>query len=174
MTATEFCKKWRSAINYLGLPAVGIHVNWEQIPGDSLVKQLFGREAWEQLYKFAPPWFKEPKTFRNLINSKDSDCLQIVKEETENGKLEYYRKNGLTDSSFCAFSNHDGSFVLLGDGNHRFLDCAYLIDVEEQNFSSEIEKTGLDIIYLNNFEQVIEPVKIWPTWKQESGESKNE
>lgn len=174
MTATEFCKKWRSAINYLGLPAVGIHVNWEQIPADSLVKQVFGKKAWERLYEFTPPWFKEPKTFRALINSKDSDCLQIVKEETGNGKLDYYRKNGLTDTSFCAFSNQDDSFVLLGDGNHRFLDCAYLIDVEKRSFASEIEKTSVDIICLNNFDQVIEPIKIWPTWKRGIGSVKNE
>ncbi len=165
MTATEFCKKWRSVINYLGLPAIGIHVNWEQIPVDSSVKQVFGKRAWEQLYKFTPPWFKEPKTFGDLITSKDSDCLQIVKEETDNGKLDYYRKNGLTDTSFCAFSNHDGSFVLLGDGNHRFLDCAYLIEVEKRSFAPEIEKTSVDIVYLDNFDQIIEPIKIWPAWK---------
>lgn len=165
MAATDFINRWRNSINYLKLPSVGIHVNWEQIPEDSLVKHLFGKGAWEQLYKFSPPWFKEPKTFRDLINSKDSDCLQIVKEETDNGKLEYYRKNGLTDASFCAFGSHNSSFVLLGDGNHRFLDCAYLIDVEKLSFAPEIEKTSVDIIYLNNFDQVIEPIKIWPTWK---------
>lgn len=163
MTTNEFCRKWRMATNYLGLPAVGIHVSWDLIPGNSPVRQLVGKEVWERLYKFTPPWFKEPKTFRDLINSKDLDCMQIVKEETDNGKLEYYRKNGLTDTSFCAFSNKDGSFVLLGDGNHRFLDCAYLIDVEKRSFAPEIEKTSVDIIYLNNFEQVIEPIKIWPT-----------
>ena len=165
MIATDFIHKWRNSINYLRLPSVGIHVNWEQVTGDSLVKQLFGKEAWEQLYKFCPPWFTEPKTFKDLINSKDSDCLQIVKEETDNGKLEYYRKNGLTDTSFCAFANSSGSFVLLGDGNHRFLDCAYLIEVEKRSFAREIEKTSVDIIYLNNFDQVIGPIKIWSTWK---------
>jgi len=45
------------------------------------------------------------------------------------------------------------------------LDCAYLIDVEKRSFASEIGKTSVDIIYLNNFDQVIEPIKIWPTWK---------
>ena len=165
MTADEFCKKWKSTINYLGLPAVGIHVNWEQISGDSVVKQLFGKEAWKQIYKFTPPWFLKPKTFRDLINSKDSDCLQIVKEETDNGKIEYYKKNGLTDTLLCAFGNYNGSFVLLGDGNHRFLDCAYLINTEKHNFTLKIEKTNIDIIYLNNFDQVIEPIKIWATWK---------
>lgn len=174
MTATEFCKKWRSAINYLGFPAVGIHVNWEQIPEDALVKQLFGKEAWDRLYGFTPPWFKKPKTFRNLISSRDSDCLQIVKEETNNGKLEYYRKSGLTDTSFCAFADNDSSFVLLGDGNHRFLDCAYLIDEKKRNFAQEIKETNVDIIYLNNFDQVIEPTNIWPTWKREILSLKNE
>lgn len=164
MKATDFINKWCKSINYLKLPSVGIHVNWGEIPEDSLVKQLLGKDGWEQLYGFTPPWFKTPKTFKDLINSKDSDCIQIVKEETDNGKLEYYRKNGLTDTSFCAFSNHDGSFVLLGDGNHRFLDCAYLIDVEKRSFASDIEKTSVDIIYLDNFDQVIEPIKIWPTW----------
>ncbi len=100
-----------------------------------------------------------------MINSKDSDYLKIVKEETDNGKLEYYRKNGLTDTSFCTFGDRSGSFVLLGDGNHRFLDCAYLINVEKLSFAPEIEKTSIDIIYLNNFDQVIESIKIWSTWK---------
>lgn len=174
MTTDGFCKKWRSATNYLGLPAVGIHVNWKQITEDSLVKQLFGKEAWEQLYEFSPPWFKKPKTFRGLIDSKDSDCLQIIKEEADNGKLEYYRKNGLTDTSFCAFADSNSAFVLLGDGNHRFLDCAYLIDEEKRSFAQEIEKTSVDIIYFNNFDQVMEPTKTWPTWKREILSLKNE
>lgn len=164
MKAFDFCEKWSSAINDLGLRAVGIHVNWEQIPEGSSVKQLLGKEAWEQIYVFTPPWFKVPKTFRNLIDSKDTDCLQIVEEETDSGKLEHFRTNGLTESSFCAFSNHNFSFVLLGDGNHRFIDCAYLIDVEKRDFTKDLGKISLDIIYLDNFDQVIEPTKIWPTW----------
>lgn len=165
MTAADFINRWRNSINYLGLPSVGIHVGWDLIPTNSRVERLIGKEAWEKIYSFTPPWFKSPKTFSGLLDSKDSDCLQIVKEETDNGKLEYYRKNGLTDTSFCAFSKYDGSFVLLGDGNHRFLDCAYIIDVEKRNFAPDMEKASVDIIYLNNFDQVIEPMKIWPTWK---------
>jgi len=165
MQVYDFIQKWHNSFNYLGLPTIGINVCWEQISDHSRINQFSGIEAWNYIYKFTPPWFKIPKTFRDLINSKDTDCLQIVKEETDNGKLEYYREKGLTDTSFCAFGNRNGSFILLGDGNHRFLDCAYLIDVEKHNFASEIEKTSLDIIYLNNFDQVIEPIKIWPSWK---------
>lgn len=165
MTATEFINRWRNSINYLGFPSVGIHVGWDLIPTNSRVERLIGEEAWKKIYSFTPPWFKTPQTFQHLVDTKNADYSQIVKEETDNGKLEYYRKNGLTDTSFCAFSNHDGSFVLLGDGSHRFLDCAYLIDVEKPSFAPETEKTSVDIIYLNNFDQVIEPIKVWPTWK---------
>jgi len=165
MTAEEFIQKWKNSTNYLGLPSVGIHVGWDLIDLNSQVKTFSGQKAWNLLYDYNPPWFKRHQTFQQLVETKNADYSQIVKEETDNGKLEYYRKNGLTDTSFCAFGNHNGSFVLLGDGNHRFLDCAYLIDVEKRSFASEIGKTSVDIIYLNNFDQVIEPIKIWPTWK---------
>lgn len=165
MTVEEFIQKWQNCRNYLGLPSVGIHVGWNLINLDSQVKTLSGQEAWNLLYACTPPWFKKPQTFRELVTTKNADYLQIVREETDNGKIEYYRKNGLIDTSFCAFGNQAGSFVLLGDGNHRFLDCAYLIDEERYNFTPQIEKTSVDIIYLKNFDQVIEPIKIWPTWK---------
>ena len=164
MLVTDFINKWRNSINYLGLPSVGIHIGWDLIQTNAGVERFTCEEAWKKIYTFTPPWFKTPQTFQQLVDTKNADYSQIVKEETDNGKLEYYRKIGLTDTSFCAFSNQDGSFVLLGDGNHRFLDCAYLINVERRSFASEIEKTSLDIIYLNNFDQVIEPARIWPTW----------
>lgn len=161
MTGKEFIKKWETALNYLGYRSVGINVRWPLISLDSKVEELTGKEAWDKLYSFTPPWFKTPKTFQYLVDSRDSDYKQIVKEETDNGKIEYYRKNGLTEPHFCAFANKDGSFVLLGDGNHRFLDCLHLIHEENINLEADIERCTLEIIYLDNFNDVLEPVNIW-------------
>lgn len=161
MTANEFIIKWQTAINYLGLRSVGINVRWDKISLNSVVNQFSGKNAWNKLYTFTPPWFKTPKTFQYLIDNKDSDYQQIVTEETSNGKIEYYRKNGLMEPFFCAFANKDGSFVLLGDGNHRFLDCLHLIHEKNVNLKSDIDRSTLDIIYLDNFNFVTEPVNIW-------------
>jgi hypothetical protein len=165
MTSHEFIKKWRESINYLGLPSVGIHVGWDLIPSDSKVEQLSGKDAWNKIYSFIPSWFKTPKTFRQLVENKDSDYQQIVKEETENGKLEYYRSGGIKEPFFPAFSNEDGSFILLGDGNHRFFDCAHLISAENLDLDSDTSLTNLDIIYLKNFDEVMKVAQIWDSYK---------
>jgi hypothetical protein len=90
--------------------------------------------------------------------------MQIVGEETGNGKIEYYRKNGLLEPYFCAFSNQDGSYTLLGDGNHRFLDCLYLVHHESQDFRNYIKNSSLEIIYLESFRDVLRPDNIWSDW----------
>lgn len=164
MTAKEFINKWKASLNYLGLPSVGIHVGWEIIPADSGVDNLSGKEAWERIYDSTPPWFKSHKTFRQLVKSKNADYLQIVKEETENGKIEYYRKNGLREPHFCAFTKKGKIFTLLGDGNHRFLDCLHLIHDKNKNFDIDIRNATLDIINLQNFDEVLLPKNIWPNW----------
>ncbi len=161
MIAEEFISKWRLSINHLGRPAVGIHVGWNLIPLNSKVEFLSGNQAWKTIFKSIPPWFKTPQTFNQLKKTKNSDYRQIAKEETENGKIKYYRKNSLQEPNFCIFANNDGTFIILGDGNHRFLDCIYLIDTEQQNFDIAIEKTSLDVIYLPNFVEVIRPDLIW-------------
>ncbi len=161
MTASEFIQKWRNAKNYLGLPSVGIHVGWDIIPMDSKVDVLSGNAAWKRIYECTPPWFKKPKSFQQLVDAKDSDYLQIVKEETENGKIDYYSKNGLKEPFFCAFANKDGSFTILGDGNHRFLDSIYLIHDQNHNLDEDLKKVTLEIIYLVTFEEVLLPDKIW-------------
>lgn len=161
MTAREFIDKWRTLLNYLNRPSVGIHVGWEIIPADSRVETLYGREAWEKIYGSTPPWFKSAKTFKELVEAKDADYNQIVKEETDNGKIEYYLKNGLPEPLFCAFANTDGSFILLGDGNHRFLDCNYLIYEKNINLNNDIDKASVDIIYLSNFADVLRTDVIW-------------
>ena len=51
--------------------------------------------------------------------------------------------------------------MILGDGNHRFLDYIYLADTEQQNFDIAIDRAYLDIIYLSNFVDVIRPDLIW-------------
>lgn len=166
MTAAEFISKWRSAINHLGRPTIGIHVGWNIISMDSKVETFSGEEAWEKVLKSTPPWFKIPQTFKELKDYQNSDYNQIVKEETENGKIEYYRTNGLREPNFCIFANTNGSFMLLGDGNHRFLDCLYLMIAEKKNFDSAITNTTLDIIYLSNFDEAMRPDLIWKeNWK---------
>ncbi len=174
MTATIFINKWRNSINYLGLPSVGIHVGWDVIPMDSKVEIFSGEDAWKKIYKCTPPWFKSPKIFQQLVDVKDSDYLQIVKEETENGKIEYYRRNGLREPFFCAFTNQQGSFMMLGDGNHRFLDCLYLIHDENRNFDKNIQNTTLDIIYLANLDDVLKLNDIWGNWTEIKKSFKNE
>ena len=161
MTAKDFIQKWRHSINHLGLPSVGIHVGWDSIPVDSKVVCLSSKEAWEKIYNCTPPWFKTPQTFKELVISKNTDYLQIVQEETANHKIEYYRNNGLHEPYFCAFAKKDDSFAMLGDGNHRFFDCISLMDIGK-DFSNDIERAKLEIIYLKNFEEVLEPEeKIW-------------
>lgn len=150
----------------MGLPTIGIHVGWDIIPLDSKVETISEKTAWETLLRSTPPWFKTPQTFNQLRESQNSDYQQIVKEETENGKVDYYRSNGLEEPYFCIFANIDGSFMLLGDGNHRLLDCIHLINAEKKNFDMNFEKTQIDIIYLTNFEQVLIPNVIWgENWK---------
>ena len=162
MSAKEFILKWGLSINHLGLPTVGIHVGWDAIQLNSIVETFSGREAWEKVLASTPPWFKTPQTFRELRDSQNPDYNQIIKEETENGKIAYYRTKGLREPNFCIFSNIDGAFMLLGDGNHRFLDCIYLMDAENKNFDSAVTNTKLDMIYLANFDEVIKPDLIWP------------
>ncbi|OGK30110.1 hypothetical protein A3I56_00410 [Candidatus Roizmanbacteria bacterium RIFCSPLOWO2_02_FULL_43_10] len=163
MTAEDFIKKWQGSINYHGLPTVGINVQWSIIPLDSKVGVLSGIKAWERLYHCVPPWFETPQTFRNLVDTKNSDYQQIVREETEQGKIEYYHTKGLQEPFFCVFASQDGSFNLLGDGNHRFLDCIHLIHYQNHNFDEDIKRTSVDIIYLTNFVDVLRPDVIWKT-----------
>lgn len=161
MNAKDFIEKWSKLKNHLGLPAVGIHVNWNLIDLGSEVKTFSGKSAWETIYQSVPPWFKTPQTFRNLASSKNQDYMQIVSEETGNGKIGYYRRNGLKEPLFCAFAKQDESFILLGDGNHRFFDCIYLIDTEKRDFDSDIAKATVDVIYLSNFTDVLRTNIIW-------------
>lgn len=166
MTANEFVSKWYFSRNHLELPTVGIHVGWNLILPDSKVETLFGVEAWNKVIKSTPPWFKIPQTFEELKKSKNEDYLQIVSEEVNNGKIDYYRNNGLNEPYFCIFAKCDGTFMLLGDGNHRLLDCIYLMNSENISFSEDINKATVDIIYLKNFEEVILPKNIWKeNWK---------
>lgn len=161
MNAQDFIQKWRYSRNHLNLPSVGIHVDWNSMGLDSQVKTFSGQEAWKMLHQCVPPWFKTSQTFSELVTTKNSDYQQIVREETDNGKIEYYRRNGLKEPAFCVFAKQDGSFMLLGDGNHRFFDCIYLIDTEKRNFDGDIEKTMVDVIYLLNFADVLRTNIIW-------------
>ena len=72
MSAEEFIKKWRSAINYLGLSSVGIHCDWDKISLESRTASYYSEDAWSRIYGFVTPWFKAPKTFKEIIDSNDS------------------------------------------------------------------------------------------------------
>lgn len=161
MTARDFIKKWQSSLNYLGLPSIGIHVGWTIIPIDSKVESISGKEAWEKIYDCTPPWFETPKTFKQLMDGDNTNYRSEILKEIVNGKIQRFATQGLNDPLFCAFANQNGSFILLGDGNHRFLDCSFLMSLG-RDFSKDSCKTKLDIIYLQNFEKVLEPEeKVW-------------
>lgn len=160
MTADEFINKWRPAINYLGLPTVGIHVDWDNIPSNSVVTQYSGRDAWDKIYNFTPPWFDQPKTFKQLIDDFDANYKGEILAEIANGKMQRYASQGLADPHFCAFTNPSESMIILGDGNHRFLDCSYLITLRK-NLNSDIDRSELDLIHLENFEDILGVANIW-------------
>ena len=163
MTATDFIQKWQNSLNYLGKRSVGINVDWDIIPADSRIESFSGKEAWEKIYNCTPPWFKTPQTFKKLADTKNKDYLQIVGEETRNGKIEYYNQNGLREPFFCVFADLNRPFLLLGDGNHRFLDCIYLMHDKSRDFDEDIKRTSVDIIFLSNFVDVLRPDIIWKT-----------
>lgn len=160
MTADEFINKWMSAINYLQLPTVGIHVGWDRIPRDSNVSQFTGLEAWNKIYSFTPPWFQAPKTFQQLIDDFDSNYKSEIVKEIANGKMQRFASQGLADPHFCAFTDPSESIIILGDGNHRFLNCSYLMNLGK-DLSNDIARTELDIIYLSNFEEIMRTTNIW-------------
>lgn len=161
MAGQDFVNKWKNSINYLNLPTVGIHVSWNLIAASSRVVELQSEEAWRQIYKFTPPWFKSPKTFGELIDKAGQDYKAIVLEEILNGKIARMTDRGLEDPNFCAFAGTSSELVILGDGNHRFLNCNFLMWLGK-DFDSDIQNTKLDVIHLDNFEEVIKPQTIWP------------
>lgn len=164
MTAQEFIKKWTNMWDLDGTPAVGIVINWKRIPLNSKVIQLLGRGAWNKIYQFSPPWdfgTNIRKPLRHWIDTKCPNYLQLIVDETNNGKMQFYQNNGLTYFDFCVFANTSDKGVL-GDGNHRFLICDYLKS-KGKDFSKDIERCRLEILYLENLEEVIES-KIMPNY----------
>ena len=68
----------------------------------------------------------------------------------------------MQDPKFCAFvynsqdkADSIGFSGILGDGSHRFLMCNYLERKGKKDFSEDIKKCTLDIVYLENLCGVI-------------------
>lgn len=163
MTAGDFVKKWRTLQDTDFSRLVGIEVKWDSIKPSSRVISYHGRDAWNKIYDFTPPWYvpSERKTFREMVDLKTSNYLNEIdmeKNKKSENKFEFIKKVGLKyplEPVFLVFSNSSGTKGVLGDGCHRFLVASYLINVEKLNLASDINKTDLDIICLDNFEQVI-------------------
>lgn len=157
MTAGEFIEKWENEKNVKDdRKAVGICIHWRNIPLDSKVLQFSGKDAWGEMEKFyAPVWGNFKRTIlREWLNSNRPDYQKFIKEEQE--KINFYRENGLTYYNFPAFADATGELGVLGDGNHRFIDCNYLI-MEGKDFQEDIKKVRLDILCVNDLRLILSP-----------------
>jgi len=163
MIAEEFVNKWLNLQNTDFSKRVGISVNWPAIKSESPVLNFYGQEGWKKVYDFTPPWYEktERSSFKDLILGRSNNYLgeiEMEKKKKENNKFEFVKKHGLIyplEPKFLAFSDGSGLRGVLGDGCHRFLVANYLINDENFNLVSDLDKTELDIICLDNFEQVI-------------------
>ena len=155
MTAEDFINKWRWQSDPDGTPMVGIVVNWDRIPLDSNVVTFMGADAWKKIMDYAPPWHNDGvvKPFSQWIGSKGFS--DEVESEKKAGKLDYYNKHGLEYPFFCVFATKDGSKGIIGDGNHRFVNCKYLQD-HGKDLSMDIARCRLEVICLDNLSEIIQ------------------
>jgi|SRR3990167_8933535 len=155
MTSGDFINKWRDQKDPDGTPLVGIVVNWEKISPQSKLVQFSGREAWQRMLEYAPPWHNDGtvKPFKQWIGSRA--YVEEIEREKQAGKLGYYEKNGLEHPFFCVFATEDGLKGVVGDGNHRFLNCKFL-EGQGKDFSQDIARCTLDILCLPNLSKVIQ------------------
>ncbi len=155
MIGEEFITKWRNRCDPDGTPMVGIVVNWDKIQANSKVIQFLGKEAWEKILDYAPPWHIDGvvKPFKQWIG--DSAYLEEIEREKQAGKLHHYERNGLEYPYFCIFALEDCSKGVVGDGNHRFLNCRYL-ESEGKDLSKDISRCTVDILCVNNLSEIIQ------------------
>ena len=100
------------------------------------------------------------ETFKNLIGSQGY-LMEIEKEKT-NERYKRYESHGLEYPNFCVFANSDGTKGIVGDGNHRFIDCRYLMD-QGKDLSRDIDRCTLDVICLTNLSEVIQD-SVYPNY----------
>lgn len=162
MTANDFMNKWKDEKDPDGTPMVGIVVHWEKISPQSRVVQLLGQEAWQRMLEYAPPWHNAGvvKPFKQWIGSEA--YMEEIERERQAGKLEYYENNGLEYPFFCVFATGDGLRGVVGDGNHRFLNCEFL-EGQGKDFSQDIARCTLDVLYLPNLSEVIQD-RVFPDY----------
>ncbi|HKC04653.1 MAG TPA: hypothetical protein VKC54_02170 [Patescibacteria group bacterium] len=155
MTTEDFVKKWRWQTDPDGTPMVGIVVMWDKIPLDSKVITFEGEDAWKKIMDYAPPWHNEGvvKPFSQWVGSKGFN--DEIESERKHGKLKYYEENGLEYPFFCVFATEDGSKGIIGDGNHRFVNCKYLVD-QGKDLGSDISRCTLEVLCLKNLPEVIQ------------------
>ncbi len=146
MTTEEFINKWRWQKDPDGSEMVGIVINWDKIPN------------------YAPPWHYEGgeiRPFSHWVGSKS--YLEEIERERKAGKLSYYDEHGLEYPFFCVFANADGSKGIVGDANHRFINCRYLIDYQSKDLKNDIARCTLDILCLENLKEVIQDT-VYPNY----------
>lgn len=156
MNAKDFIDKWRWQKDPDGTERVGIVVNWEGISMDAKVFQYSGEEAWKKIEEYAPPWHHEGgvvKSFSIWIGSEK--YLAEIEREKQTGKLNIYDEHGLEYPFFCVFATADGSKGIVGDGNHRFINCRYLID-QGKDIKEDINRCTLDVLCLENLSEIIQ------------------
>lgn len=156
MNVDEFVGQWTSKKDTDGSDAVGLDIAWPAIPKDSKVIQFFGQVAWEKMKDFyAPVWgnFRRTKLGEWLDNTRD-DYQRFIDEEKI--KIEFYKNNGLPVGyrEFCGFADESGETGVLADGNHRYIDCNYLI-LQGADIRNDIEECRLDVLCVKELSSVL-------------------
>ena len=162
MTANDFINNWKDKRDPDGTPMVGIVVCWEKISPQSNVIRVTGQDAWQNILEFAPPWHLNGvvKPFKEWLETKE--FLEEVERERITGKLGHYEEKGLEFPHFCVFANENGLKGIVGDGNHRFLNCKFL-ESQGKDFKQDIARCTLDILCLNNLSEVIQDT-VFPSY----------
>lgn len=156
MTVDEFIDQWTSKMDTDGSSAVGLDIAWSVIPKDSMVTQFTGQDAWEKMKDFyAPVWgnFKRTK-LGEWLDYKRDDYQAFIEEERV--KINFYRASGLPLGyrEFCGIADKSGKIGILADGNHRFIDCNYLIS-QGVDLNSDIEECRLDVLCVKDLSSVL-------------------
>lgn len=169
MNASGFVNYWSARIDTIGLikPTVGIAISWSRIKKDAKVRQFTGQDGWKYMgCLWTPIWgnFKRTK-LSDWLDTKRKDYQLFIDEEKI--KIGFYRNHGLPTAEyreFCGFMDIKGNTGILGDGNHRFIDCNYLTLVEKKDLSQHINNIRLDIIYLDNLQEVLSDQDLPPDY----------
>jgi len=160
MDKNTIIQSWKSRKNMFGQSAVCItDAMWNTMAPETSVKILHGEQAWNFLYTLYPIcWDARPSlrlAYRNFMQQENSLFRKVIRDDQLSGRLNFYRQHGLTEPVFCAFSDELGLIGVLMDGNHRFVDCNYLMRHEGMDFSKDIARATLTIFYIPNIANII-------------------